>query len=42
MEVGIFSKFLQTTPIPVSHLIILFLISLPIVLIMETFKEIKR
>ena len=42
MEVGIFSKFLQTTPIPVSHLFILFLISLPIVFIMELFKEIKR
>ena len=42
MEVGIFSKFLQTNPIPVEHLIILFLISLPILLIMETFKKARR
>ena len=42
MEVGIFSRFLQTTPIPFTHLIILFLISLPILLIMETFKKARR
>jgi len=42
MEVGVFSKFLQATPIPFTHLIILFLISLPILLIMETFKKARR
>jgi len=42
MEVGFLSKFLQTTPIPISHLIILFLISLPILLIMETYKKARR
>ena len=42
MEVSVFSKFLQTTPIPLGHLFMLFLISLPIVFIMELFKEIKR
>jgi len=42
MEVGIFSRFLQTTPIPFSHMILLFICSLPIIFIMEMFKEIKR
>ena len=42
MEVGIFSRFLQTTPIPFSYLVILFFVSLPIIFIMEIFKEIKR
>lgn len=42
MEVDFLSKFLQTTSIPVGHLIMLFIISLPIIFIMETFKEIKR
>ena len=42
MEVGIFSKFLQTSPIPFGHLVLLFICSLPIVFIMEMFKEIKR
>jgi len=42
MEVDFLSTFLQTTPIPFDHLIILFLTSLPILLIMETFKQAKR
>jgi len=42
MEVGLFSKFLQTTPIPIGHMVILFLISLPIVLIMEAYKKARR
>ena len=42
MEVDVLSRFLQTTPIPVGHMIILFIVSMPIVFIMEMFKEIKR
>ena len=42
MEVDIFSMFLQTSSIPFVHLIFLFLASLPILLIMEMYKEIKK
>ena len=42
MNVEVFSNFLQTSSIPVSHLFILFLISLPILLIMETYKKLRR
>ena len=42
MEVEMFSMFLQTTSIPFVHLIFLFLASLPILLIMEMYKEIKK
>lgn len=42
MEVDLFSVFLQTTTIPFGHLCILFLFSLPILFIMELFKEIRR
>ena len=42
MEVDMFSMFLQTTSIPFVHLIFLFLASLPILLIMEMYKEIKK
>ena len=42
MEVDVLSRFLQTTPIPVGHMIMLFIVSMPIVFIMEMFKEIKR
>lgn len=42
MEVDMFSMFLQTTSIPFIHLIFLFLASLPILLIMEMYKEIKK
>lgn len=42
MEVDMFSMFLQTTSIPFIHLIFLFLASLPILLVMEMYKEIKK
>ena len=42
MEVDVLSRFLQTTAIPFGHMIMLFIVSLPIVFIMEMFKEIKR
>lgn len=41
-EIPILSKFLQTTSIPISHMIILFIISTSIVFIMEIYKLIKR
>ncbi len=41
-EIPILSKFLQTTSIPISHMIILFIISTSIIFIMEIYKLIKR
>ncbi len=42
MEVDFLSNFLQTVAIPFNDLLILIAISLPILIIMEIFKEIKR
>lgn len=41
-EVPLLSKFLQTSSVPVSHMIILFIISTLIILIMEVYKAIER
>lgn len=41
-EVPILSEFLDTTSIPVLHMIILFLISLSIIVIVELYKSIKK
>lgn len=40
MNIPILRTFLQATKIPFNHLLILFVLSLPILLIMETFKKI--
>lgn len=42
MEVDVLSNFMQTTSIPFTHLIFLFLASMPILFIMEMYKEIKN
>lgn len=42
MEVPILSNFLQTYDVPVSHLILLFIMSLPVLFVMEVYKYIKR
>lgn len=42
MEVNVFSKFLQTSSIPLIHLIYLLMISSFILIIMEAYKKIKR
>lgn len=42
MEVPLFSTFLKTVSIPIPELLILFAISLPILLVMEVYKVIKR
>ncbi len=41
-EVPLLSKFLQTSSVPVSHMIILFIISTVIILIMEVYKIIEK
>ena len=41
-EVPFLSKFLQTTSIPITHMLILFVISTIIIYIMEIYKYIKR
>jgi len=41
IEVPILSKFLQTSTVPILHMIILFIISTIILLVMETYKMIK-
>ncbi len=41
-EVPFLSKFLQTTSIPITHMLILFVISTIIIFIMEIYKYIKR
>ena len=41
-EVDFLSKFLQTTPIPIMHLIYLFLISTSILVVVEIYKKIKN
>lgn len=41
-EVPFLSKFLQTTSIPITHMLILFAISTTIIFIMEIYKYIKR
>ena len=41
METPILSKFLQTSTVPIPHMIILFILSTIILLIMETYKNIK-
>lgn len=41
-EVPLFSKFLQTTSVPVPHMILLFIISMFILLVMEIYKLFKR
>ena len=42
MEVPILSRFLQTYDVPNLHLVILFVVSLPIILIMEMYKYVKK
>ena len=42
MEVPILARFLQTYKIPYVHLLVLFLIALPILTIMEIYKHIKK
>ena len=42
MEVPLFSTFLQTTTVPISTMIILFLLSCIILIVMEIYKVIKR
>lgn len=41
-EVPFLSKFLQTTSIPITHMLILFAISTTIIFIMEIYKSLKR
>lgn len=41
-EVPILSDFLDTTPVPILHMFILFLVSLSIILIVELYKSIKK
>ena len=41
MEVPMFSEFLQVNGMPIMHIVFVFLASLPVLLIMETFKKIK-
>ena len=41
MEVDIFAKFLQTSPVPIIHIIILFLIALIVLIALELYKDIK-
>ncbi len=41
METDLFANILKITPIPYSHLIHLFIISLSILLIMEVYKFVK-
>lgn len=42
MEVPVLSRFLQTYDVPNLHLILLFIISLPVILLMELYKIIKK
>lgn len=42
MEVPILAKALQTTQVPVLHMIILFLLALPILTVMEIYKYFKK
>lgn len=42
MEVPFLSSFLQTTQIPYGHLIIIFLLALPILTVMEIYKHLKK
>ena len=42
MEVPILSEFLQTYDVPYLHLLVLFVIPMPIIVIMEIYKKIKR
>lgn len=42
MEVEVLSNFMETTSIPFMHLILLFLASLPILFVMELYKEIIK
>lgn len=42
MEVPLLSRFLQTYDVPNLHLVILFVVSLPIILIMEMYKYVKK
>lgn len=41
MEVEIFAKFLQTSPVPIIHVVILFLIALIVLIVLELYKDIK-
>ena len=41
MEVDFFSHFLQTSTVPVLHLVYLLLLALIILVVMEVYKEIK-
>ncbi len=42
MEVPIFSKFLSTVSIPFTDVIMLFILAMPILIVMEAFKLVKR
>ncbi|MDD3241715.1 MAG: HAD-IC family P-type ATPase [Bacilli bacterium] len=42
MEVPLLSKLLKTSSIPLQHMLILILISLPILIVMEYYKKIRR
>ena len=41
MEVEVFAKFLQTSPVPVMHVLILFLIATIVLFVIELYKDIK-
>jgi ATPase, P-type (transporting), HAD superfamily, subfamily IC len=42
MEVPVLSKFMQTTSIPVGHLVLLFLCAIPVLFVMETYKKLCK
>ena len=42
MEVPFLSRFLQTSQVPFLHLVILFLLALPILIVMEIYKYLKK
>ena len=42
MEVPVLAQFLQTSEIPFLHLIILFFIAVPVILVMEIYKFSKK
>lgn len=41
MEVEVLSKFLKTTKMPILHIVYMFLLSIPVLIIMELFKYLK-
>ena len=39
MEVEVFAKFLQTSPVPIMHVLVLFLVASIVLIVMEIYKE---